>query len=30
MAYASVGESVNLVLKGVEEEDIKRGFVICG
>lgn len=30
MAYAKEGESVNLILKGVEEDDLRRGFVICG
>lgn len=30
LAYAGTGESVTLHLKGVEEDDIRRGFVICG
>lgn len=30
MAFAGVGESVNLQLKGIDEEEVKRGFVICG
>ena len=30
MAFAGVGESVNIQLKGIDEEEVKRGFVICG
>ena len=30
MAYAKAGESVNLIVKGIEEDDLRRGFVICG
>ena len=30
MAYAQSGESVNLMFKGIEEDDLRRGFVICG
>lgn len=30
MAFAGVGESIRLIVKGVEEEQIKRGDVICG
>jgi peptide chain release factor subunit 3 len=30
IAFAGVGESVNLHIKGIDEEEIKRGFVICG
>ena len=30
MAYAGVGESIRLIVKGVENELIKRGDVICG
>jgi peptide chain release factor subunit 3 len=30
MAFAGVGESVNIQIKGIDEEEIKRGFVICG
>lgn len=30
MAYAGPGESVKLVVKGIDADKIKRGFVICG
>jgi len=30
MAFGEVGESVKLVVKGVEEDEIRRGDVICG
>lgn len=30
LAYAGSGESVTLQLKGIEEDEIKRGYVICG
>jgi len=30
LAYAGTGESVTLHLKGIEEDDIRRGYVICG
>ena len=30
LGYAGIGESVTLHLKGVEEDEIKRGYVICG
>jgi peptide chain release factor subunit 3 len=30
LAYAGTGESVTLHLKGIEEDEIRRGYVICG
>lgn len=30
LAYAGPGESITLHLKGIEEDEIRRGFVICG
>lgn len=30
MAFAPTGESVKLIVKGIEEDAVKRGFVICG
>lgn len=30
LGYAGSGESVTLHLKGIEEDEIKRGYVICG
>ncbi len=30
MAFAGPGENVNLHIKGVDDEEIKRGLVICG
>lgn len=30
LGYAGTGESVTLHLKGIEEDEIKRGYVICG
>ena len=30
MAYAGVGDNVTLQIKGIEEEEIRRGYVICG
>ena len=30
MAFASPGENVKLVVKGIEEDSIRRGDIICG
>ena len=30
MAYAGPGESIKLVVKGIDEQYIRRGNVICG
>ena len=30
MAFASVGENVKLIVKNIDENEIKRGHVICG
>lgn len=30
MGFAGPGESVKLVVKDIEEDAIRRGFVICG
>merc|ERR1719259_663814 len=30
LAYANTGDSVTIHLKGVEEDEIRRGFVLCG
>lgn len=30
LAYAGPGDSVTLHLKGIEEDEIRRGYVICG
>lgn len=30
LGFAGVGESVNLLIKGVEEDELRRGYVICG
>lgn len=30
MAFASPGENIKLVVKGIEEDSIRRGDIICG